>query len=142
MYLSDGLAHGARASLSRVFDLSPIQLIIVLVIAVLVLGPSRLPQFSRAVGKGLRDFKGAVAGEHFGDDPPPAAAHGTAATATATPPAPAATATPPAPAATATQPVTTATAGAAGPPTSSVDVLEGIVVSGDAPPQAPPGANA
>ncbi len=124
MYLSDGLAHGARASLSRVFDLSPIQLIIVLVIAVLVLGPSRLPQFSRAVGKGLRDFKGAVAGEHFGDDPPPAAAHGTAATATAT------------------QPVTTATAGAAGPPTSSVDVLEGIVVSGDAPPQAPPGANA
>ncbi len=133
MYLSDGLAHGARASLSRVFDLSPIQLIIVLVIAVLVLGPSRLPQFSRAVGKGLRDFKGAVAGEHFGDDPPPAAAHGTAATATATPAAPAATAT---------QPVTTATAGAAGPPTSSVDVLEGIVVSGDAPPQAPPGANA
>ncbi len=129
MYLSDGLAHGARASLSRVFDLSPIQLIIVLVIAVLVLGPSRLPQFSRAVGKGLRDFKGAVAGEHFGDDSPPAAAHGTAAT-------------PPAPAATATQSVTTATAGAAGPPTSSVDVLEGIVVSGDAPPQAPPGANA
>ncbi len=133
MYLSDGLAHGARASLSRVFDLSPIQLIIVLVIAVLVLGPSRLPQFSRAVGKGLRDFKGAVAGDHFGDDSPPPAAHGTAATATATPPAPAATAT---------QPVTTATAGAAGPPTSSVDVLEGIVVSGDAPPQAPPGANA
>ncbi len=129
MYLSDGLAHGARASLSRVFDLSPIQLIIVLVIAVLVLGPSRLPQFSRAVGKGLRDFKGAVAGEHFSDDSPPAAAHGTAAT-------------PPAGAATATQPVTTATAGAAGPPTSSVDVLEGIVVSGDAPPQAPPGANA
>ncbi len=129
MYLFDGLAHGARASLSRVFDLSPIQLIIVLVIAVLVLGPSRLPQFSRAVGKGLRDFKGAVAGEHFGDDPPPAAANSTAAT-------------PPAPAATATQPVTTATAGAAGPPTSSVDVLEGIVVSGDAPPQAPPGANA
>ncbi len=129
MYLSDGLAHGARASLSRVFDLSPIQLIIVLVIAVLVLGPSRLPQFSRAVGKGLRDFKGAVVGEHFSDDPPPAAANSTAAT-------------PPTPAATATQPVTTATAGAAGAPTSSVDVLEGIVVSGDAPPQAPPGANA
>ncbi len=129
MYLSDGLAHGARASLSRVFDLSPIQLIIVLVIAVLVLGPSRLPQFSRAVGKGLRDFKGAVAGEHFSDDPPPAAANSTAAT-------------PPTPAATATQPVTTATAGAAGPPTSSVHVLEGVVVSGDAPPQAPPGANA
>jgi len=111
------------------FDLSPIQLIIVLVIAVLVLGPSRLPQFSRAVGKGLRDFKGALAGEHFDDDPPPAAK------AEATqPPAPAATAAP-------AQPVTTATAGPAEPTGSSTDVLEGIVVSGDAPPTAPPAAD-
>jgi sec-independent protein translocase protein TatA len=111
------------------FDLSPIQLIIVLVIAVLVLGPSRLPQFSRAVGKGLRDFKGALGGEHFDDDPPPAAK------AEATqPPAPAATAA-------AAQPVTTATAGPAEPAGSSTDVLEGIVVSGDAPPPAPPAAD-
>jgi sec-independent protein translocase protein TatA len=111
------------------FDLSPIQLIIVLVIAVLVLGPSRLPQFSRAVGKGLRDFKGALGGEHFDDDPPPAAK------AEATqPPAPAATAA-------AAQPVTTATAGPAEPAGSSTDVLEGIVVSGDAPPTAPPAAD-
>ena len=111
------------------FDLSPIQLIIVLVIAVLVLGPSRLPQFSRAVGKGLRDFKGALGGEHFDDDPPPAAK-----AEAAEPPAPAATAA-------AAQPVTTATAGPAEPAGSSADVLEGIVVSGDAPPTAPPAAD-
>jgi sec-independent protein translocase protein TatA len=111
------------------FDLSPIQLIIVLVIAVLVLGPSRLPQFSRAVGKGLRDFKGALGGEHFDDDPPPAAK-----AEAAQPPAPAATAA-------AAQPVTTATAGPAEPAGSSADVLEGIVVSGDAPPTAPPAAD-
>ena len=111
------------------FDLSPIQLIIVLVIAVLVLGPSRLPQFSRAVGKGLRDFKGALGGEHFDDDPPPAEKAGAA-----QPPAPAATAA-------AAQPVTTATAGPAEPAGSSADVLEGIVVSGDAPPSAPPAAD-
>jgi sec-independent protein translocase protein TatA len=111
------------------FDLSPIQLIIVLVIAVLVLGPSRLPQFSRAVGKGLRDFKGALGGEHFDDDPPPAAK-----AEAAQPPAPAATAA-------AAQPVTTATAGPAEPAGSSADVLEGIVVSGDAPPSAPPAAD-
>jgi len=111
------------ASLEAMFDLSPIQLIIVLVIAVLVLGPSRLPQFSRAVGKGLRDFKGALAGEHFDDDTPPPA---DAAVATAT--------------AAAAQPVTTATAGPAEPAGSSADVLEGIVVSGDAPPPAPPAA--
>jgi len=111
------------------FDLSPIQLIIVLVIAVLVLGPSRLPQFSRAVGKGLRDFKGALGGEHFDGDPPPAAK-----AEAAQPPAPAATAA-------AAQPVTTATAGPAEPAGSSTDVLEGIVVSGDAPPTAPPAAD-
>ena len=81
------------------FDLSPIQLIIVLVIAVLVLGPSRLPQFSRAVGKGLRDFKGALSGDHFDDDPPPVAAEQQAATTAQ-------------PAAAAAQPVTIATAGA------------------------------
>jgi sec-independent protein translocase protein TatA len=112
------------------FDLSPIQLIIVLVIAVLVLGPSRLPQFSRAVGKGLRDFKGALGGEHFDDDPPP-----TPKAQAAEPPAPA-TAT-----AAAAQPVTTATAGPAEPAGTSTDVLEGIVVSGDAPPTAPPAAD-
>ena len=103
------------------FDLSPIQLVIVLVIAVLVLGPSRLPQFSRAVGKGLRDFKGALSGEHFDDDPAPGA-ESAASTATATP----------------AQPVTTATAGPAEPAGSSADVLEGIVVSGAAPPHTPP----
>ncbi len=108
------------------FDLSPIQLIIVLVIAVLVLGPSRLPQFSRAVGKGLRDFKGALSGDHFDDDPPPVAAQQQAAT-TAQPAA-----------AAAAQSVTTATAGAPEPAGTATDVLEGIVVSGDAPPQAPP----
>lgn len=111
------------------FDLSPIQLIIVLVIAVLVLGPSRLPQFSRAVGKGLRDFKGALGGDHFGDDPP-AADKARA----SEPPAPVATTAP-------AQPVTTATAGPAEPAGSSEDVLEGIVVSGDAPPVAPPPAD-
>jgi sec-independent protein translocase protein TatA len=115
------------------FDLSPIQLIIVLVIAVLVLGPSRLPQFSRAVGKGLRDFKGALAGDHFDDDPTPAAK-----AEAAEPPAPATTT---AAAAATAQPVTTATAGPAEPAGSSDDVLEGIVVSGDAPPTAPPAAD-
>lgn len=107
------------------FDLSPIQLIIVLVIAVLVLGPSRLPQFSRAVGKGLRDFKGALSGDHFDDDPPPVAARQQAASTAQ-------------PAAAATQSVTTATAGIPEPAGAATGVLEGIVVSGDAPPQAPP----
>jgi sec-independent protein translocase protein TatA len=45
------------------FDISPIQLIMVLVIAVMVLGPTKLPQFTRAMGKGLRELKGALGGD-------------------------------------------------------------------------------
>lgn len=103
------------------FDLSPIQLIIVLVIAVLVLGPSKLPEFSRTVGKGIRDFKATLSGDHPDDRAPGQAA----------PPTHAAQAAP----------VTTATAGSPEQPTASPDVLEGIVVSGDAPPsERPPAA--
>ena len=98
------------------FDLSPIQLIMVLAIAVLVLGPSRLPQFSRTVGKGIRDFKAALAGE----DVEPASA----------------------PVAAAAEPVTTATAGEPQSPAASDDVLDGIVVSGDAPPTDGPSTSA
>jgi sec-independent protein translocase protein TatA len=50
-----------------VFDFSPVQLIIVLVIALLVLGPKRLPDAAKSLGNGLREFKRSVSGE--GDDP-------------------------------------------------------------------------
>jgi sec-independent protein translocase protein TatA len=46
------------------------ELIIVLVIALIVLGPKRLPEAGRAVGKGLREFKDSLsgAGRHDDDD--------------------------------------------------------------------------
>jgi sec-independent protein translocase protein TatA len=43
--------------------IGPMELIIVLVIALLVLGPKRLPEAARAVGRGMRELKEAVAGE-------------------------------------------------------------------------------
>jgi sec-independent protein translocase protein TatA len=43
-----------------VFDISPIQILIVLVIALLVFGPKRLPEMGKSIGRGIREFKGAI----------------------------------------------------------------------------------
>lgn len=41
-------------------DFSPIQVLLVLAVALLVLGPKRLPELGRNLGSGIRDFKKAV----------------------------------------------------------------------------------
>jgi sec-independent protein translocase protein TatA len=38
------------------------ELVVVLVIALVILGPRRLPDAGRALGEGLRGFKGALTG--------------------------------------------------------------------------------
>lgn len=38
----------------------PMHLIIILVIALVVFGPSRLPELGKGIGKGIRDFKKAL----------------------------------------------------------------------------------
>jgi sec-independent protein translocase protein TatA len=43
-------------------QIGPMEIILVLVIALLVLGPKRLPEAGRSLGKGLREFKESVAG--------------------------------------------------------------------------------
>jgi sec-independent protein translocase protein TatA len=42
-------------------------LIIVLVVALLIFGPKRLPEMGRSLGRGMREFKDSVTGE---DDTP------------------------------------------------------------------------
>jgi sec-independent protein translocase protein TatA len=51
-------------------NIGPMELIVVLVIALLVLGPKKLPEVGRSVGRGIREFKGSLGGEH--DDVKPA----------------------------------------------------------------------
>jgi sec-independent protein translocase protein TatA len=43
------------------------EMLIVLVIALIVLGPKRLPDAGRSLGRGLREFKGAISGSHDDD---------------------------------------------------------------------------
>lgn len=51
------------------FDISFVQIVIVAVIALLVFGPSKLPEIARSAGKGLREFKSAVSMDNPLDTP-------------------------------------------------------------------------
>ena len=46
--------------------IGPMEVVLVLAIALIVLGPKKLPEAARSVGKGLREFKESVSGA--GDD--------------------------------------------------------------------------
>ena len=49
-------------------SIGPMELIIVLAIALIVLGPKRLPDAGKSVGKGLREFKEALSSGSKDDD--------------------------------------------------------------------------
>ena len=42
----------------------PTHLLLILVVALLVLGPKRLPEAGRALGRGIADFRSAMSGDH------------------------------------------------------------------------------
>ena len=50
-------------------NIGPMEIGIVLIIALVVFGPKRLPDLGHSLGKGIREFKGSVTGE---SDGPPA----------------------------------------------------------------------
>ena len=53
------------------FNIGFPELIIVLVIALIVLGPKKLPDFGRSLGNGIREFKDSITGadpRHTDDD--------------------------------------------------------------------------
>jgi sec-independent protein translocase protein TatA len=51
-------------------NIGPIELAIVLIIALIVFGPKRLPELGKSLGRGIREFKGSVSGEGDDDDEP------------------------------------------------------------------------
>lgn len=50
-------------------NIGPMELAIVLVMALLILGPKRLPDVGRSVGRGMREFKDAITRSGDGEQP-------------------------------------------------------------------------
>jgi sec-independent protein translocase protein TatA len=49
-------------------NIGPTELIIVLVIALIVIGPKRLPEVGKSLGKGMREFKDSLSGDRREDE--------------------------------------------------------------------------
>jgi sec-independent protein translocase protein TatA len=50
-------------------DIGPLELVIILAIALLVLGPKRLPGLGKQLGTGMREFKDSITGKDKDDAP-------------------------------------------------------------------------
>jgi sec-independent protein translocase protein TatA len=46
----------------------PLELLVILIVALLVLGPKRLPEAARSVGRGMRELKDSLAGVDDDDE--------------------------------------------------------------------------
>lgn len=49
-------------------NVGPLELAIVLIIALVVFGPKRLPELGRSLGRGIREFRGSVSGDNHEPD--------------------------------------------------------------------------
>ena len=49
-------------------NIGPLEIVIILIIALIVFGPKRLPELGRSMGKGIREFKNSLTGDKDDDD--------------------------------------------------------------------------
>jgi len=49
-------------------NVGPMELVVILAIALIVLGPKKLPEVGRSIGRGMREFKDSLSGEPRRDD--------------------------------------------------------------------------
>ncbi len=50
------------------FGIGPLEIVVVLIIALVVFGPKRLPELGKSLGEGIREFRGTMGGEGKDDD--------------------------------------------------------------------------
>jgi sec-independent protein translocase protein TatA len=55
-------------------NIGPLEIGVLLIIALIVFGPKKLPDLGRSLGKGLREFKGSISGDDEDEKPPVAQA--------------------------------------------------------------------
>ena len=49
-------------------SLGPAEILVILVVALIVLGPKRLPEAGRSLGRGMREFKNSLSSRHDDDE--------------------------------------------------------------------------
>jgi sec-independent protein translocase protein TatA len=49
-------------------NIGPLEIVVVLIIALIVFGPKRLPELGRSLGKGIREFRGSLGGDSDEDE--------------------------------------------------------------------------
>jgi sec-independent protein translocase protein TatA len=49
-------------------NIGPLEIIVVLIIALVVFGPKRLPELGSSLGRGIREFRDTVTGDRHDDD--------------------------------------------------------------------------
>jgi sec-independent protein translocase protein TatA len=52
-------------------NIGPLEIVVVLIIALIVFGPKRLPELGRSLGRGIREFRGSLGGDDDKDDHAP-----------------------------------------------------------------------
>jgi sec-independent protein translocase protein TatA len=50
--------------------IGPMELIVVLIVALLIFGPKKLPELGKSLGSGMRSFKDSVSGQERDELPP------------------------------------------------------------------------
>jgi sec-independent protein translocase protein TatA len=51
-------------------NVGPMEIVVVLVIALVVFGPRRVPELGRSIGRGIRELRGSLSGDDDDDEKP------------------------------------------------------------------------